>query len=239
MTQRPLKARRRTAARVAGATYLLTLATVMGVYYGLIWPLLGDADPTETARNILAHQTLFRLGIAGNVLYVIEVIVLAASLHVVLESVDRLLSLLATLGRLALAFVWLLISLNLFTALRLLTQTDFVRGLPPDQPPVLARLFLTGFDQYYVGLLFWSLGSMLVAWLFLRSRSVPRALSWFGILTSAWAAFCTVSLFVFPDFSKIVGLSWFDVPMVLFEVALGVWLLARGLRAPTDVAVEP
>jgi hypothetical protein len=81
------------------------------------------------------------------------------------------------------------------------------------------------------------------AWLFLSSRYIPRALAAFGILTSAWAAACTLCLFVSPDFAKVVDLTWFDVPMVLFEVALGVWLLSRGLRvaalAPTDAGAVP
>jgi hypothetical protein len=43
---------------------------------------------------------------------------------------------------------------------------------------------------------------------------------------------CAFTFIVFPHFEATVGASWFDVPMFLFELALGFWLLFKGLRAP-------
>jgi hypothetical protein len=227
----------RRAAKVAGAAYLISLATVVGITYGVIAPLIAKVDPVQAARNILANETLFRVGILGNLLYSLEIVVLSGALYVVLKPVDPLLALLATLSRLALAFTWLVISLDLFTALRLITQPEYAHILPPDQLPVLARLFLSGSDPYYVGLLFWCLGSTLAAILWFRSRYIPRPVAAFGFLASAWGAGCTLVLYVFPGFREVVDPDWFDVPMVFFETALSVLLLVRGLRSPA-VAVE-
>ncbi len=96
--------------------------------------------------------------------------------------------------------------------------------------PVQARLYLSGFDQYYVGLLFWSLGATVGAYLWLKARYVPSALAALGILASAWCAVCTSALLISPGFSKVVNLWAFDMPMVLFEIALSLLLLFRGLR---------
>lgn len=222
----------RKAARIAGLIYVLSLVTVISVTYGIVSPVVTGADPGQIAQNILAHETLFRAGIAGYLLYCIEVLVLAAALYVVFRTVDPLFALLLALGRLIHGVTWLLITIDRFTALRLLTQTEFADGLPPDQLPVLARLYLSGFDQYYVGLLFWALGSTVGAWLWLRSRYAPRGLAAFGILASGWAVACTSIFFVFPSFQRLVGLSWFDVPLVLFEVLLGLLLVFRGLPSP-------
>jgi hypothetical protein len=212
--------------------------TVIGVTYGVVTRVLGHLDPPRMAQNILAHETLFRIGIAGNLLYAIELVVLAAALYVVLRAVDPLLALLAALGRFLHAVVWLLISLNLFGALRLVGRPEYA-AVPPDQRAALARLLLSGFDPYYVALLFWSLGSTLAAVLWLRSGWVPRALAAFGILASAWAAFCTCCLYINPHFDTIVDLNWFDVPLVLFEVALSLRLLVRGLRPPGRAVDRP
>jgi hypothetical protein len=225
-----------TAARVVAIALLLSLVTVVGVTYGVVVPVLGHADPPRMAQNILGHETLFRVGIAGYVLYVIELLVLAAGLYMVLGAVSRLLALLAAVGRLLQALVWLVVPMNLFAALRLLSQPAYA-AFPPDQRAVLARLFLTGFDQYYVALLFWSLGSTVAAVLWLRSSYVPRWLAVFGIVASAWAVACTCCLFVDPKFGTIVDLSLFDVPLVLFEIAVGLRLMARGLR-PLGQAVD-
>jgi len=228
----------RKASRVYAVALLLSLATVMGVTYGVMTRVLGGLDPSRMAQNILAHETLFRVGIAGNLLYAVELLVLAAAVYVVLRVVDPLLALLAALGRLAHAVVWLFISLNLFAALRLLGQPEHA-AVPPGQRAALARLLLSGFDPYYVALLFWSLGSTVAAVLWLRSGWVPRALAVFGILASAWAAFCTCCFFIAPGFRTFVNLSLFDVPLVLFEVALGLRLIVRGLRSRGRAADQP
>ena len=120
--------------------------------------------------------------------------------------------------------------LNLFTALRLLSHPEYA-GIPSDQLPVLARLFLSGFDQYYVGLLFWSLASGVGACLWLRSRYINRVLAAFGVLASVWCVGCTIALLISPGFSKTVNLWLFDTPMVLFEIILSFLLLVRGLRS--------
>jgi len=219
----------RKAARIAGLLYVLTLVTVISVTYGVLAPVTSEADPGQVARNVLAHETQFRAGIVGYLLYGLEGLVLAAALYVVLRTVDPLLALLTALGRLVHSVIWLLISLDLFSALRLLTRPEYTNGLPPDQLPVLARFYISGFDQYYVGLLFWALGSTVGAWLWLRSRYAPRGLAVFGVLASGWAVACTSIFLVFPSFQELMGLSWFDVPLVLFEILLGLLLLLRGL----------
>jgi hypothetical protein len=58
-----------------------------------------------------------------------------------------------------------------------------------------------------------------------------------GVITSAWCVICAFAFIVFPHFDAMVNADWFDVPMVLFEMALGVWLLFKGLR-PSGTA-EP
>ncbi len=239
MTTGSLEGSRRAAARTAGAAYLLSTAAVVSVNFAIFERLLVPGDAPQTARNILAHETLFRVGIAGQLAYCVGVLVVSAALYVVLAAVNPLLALLAAAGRLVHGFTWLLVSLNLFTALRMLSQPDYARALPPAQLPVLARPYLWGFDQYYVGLLFWSLGSAVAAYLWLRSRYVPRALAAFGILASAWAAGCTSALLVFPGFPKVVGLWWFDVPLALFEITLSVLLLVRGVGPPRLARGEP
>lgn len=69
----------------------------------------------------------------------------------------------------------------------------------------------------------------------LKSRYIPRSLAAFGFATSLWCLACAVVFIVLPSFADIVNLWWFDLPMGLFDIALSVWLLVRGLaRAATD-----
>jgi hypothetical protein len=149
---------------------------------------------------------------------------------VILKPVSQNLALLAAFGRMVHGLTWLLVTLNLFTALRLLSNADYSRAFGPDQLPALARLYLSGYDAYYVGLLFWALGATVGSYLWFKSNYIPRALAAFGIIASAWCAACTLVLCIFPDFSKVVNLWLFDSPMAIFELALSFWLLFKGLR---------
>ncbi|HKS72094.1 MAG TPA: DUF4386 family protein, partial [Terriglobales bacterium] len=88
------------------------------------------------------------------------------------------------------------------------------------------------FDSYYVALLFGALASTLCAYVWFRSRYIPRWLAVYGLITSLFCVGCTVSLYIFPHFEKIVNLWLFDAPMGFFDIALSCWLLIKGLRPP-------
>lgn len=231
-----IDAAQRKAVRIAGVAFLLTMAIVIAVNFGINMRLLVAGNATDTARNILAHERLFRIGLAGNLIYSAGLIILLSALYVVLRKVDEGLALLAAVCRLVFAATWTLVVLNGFSALRLLHGADYLRPLGLDGAQALARFYLSGFDQYYVGLLFYGLASTACSWLWLRSRYVPRALAAFGLIGSAWCVACTLLLYVFPNFPKTVNLWWFDTPMVLFEMGLGIWLLAKGLAEPDSAS---
>jgi hypothetical protein len=227
------------AAKTVGLLLLLAPMTIMAVSYGIIWPLVSGLEAPQAARNIVTHEALYRVGLVGNLFYAVELVVLSAAIYVLLRPVDPLLALLAALGRLFHAITWVVICVNLFASLRLLTDAEYAGAIPAGELHVLARLFVSGFDRYYIALLFWSLGTMVAAWAWLRSGAVPRVLAAFGVVSSVWAVFCTVSLFLFPAFPNIVHLAWFDVPMLVFELAVGALLFFRGLPHNAHVAEWP
>lgn len=232
MTISPIDNSQRTAARVAGLAYLITFATVVSVNFGIHDRLIVDTS-AETARNILAHERLFRIGIAGDLIYCAGVVVLLTALYVILRPVNRGLALLAAFWRLVFVLMWLVMALHLFDALRLISGADYLRAIGPEQLQALARLDLgTRFDYYYVGLLFGSLASTACGCLWYKSRYIPRALAAFGVISSAFCVACTLVFYIFPGFDKIVNLWWFDTPMGLFDIALSFWLIFKGLRPP-------
>jgi hypothetical protein len=227
----PIDDSQRTAARVAGFAYLITFATVVYVNFGIHDRLIVENNAAETARNILAHERLFRIGIAGDLVYCGGVVVLLTALYVILKPVNGGLALLAAFWRLVWVMMWLVMTLDLFDALRLLAGADYLRAFEAERLQALARLYLdTRFDAYYVGLLFGALASTVCGDLWFKSRYIPRALAAFGVISSAFCAACTFVFYIFPNFDKIVNLWWFDTPMGIFDIALSFWLLFKGLR---------
>lgn len=231
MTTSTINKSQRKAARVAGLAYLITFATLVYVNFGIFDPLIIENNATETAQNILAHEQLFRIGIVGNLIYCLGVVVLLTALYVILKPVSRGITLLATFWRLIWVLMWLVMTLNLFDALRFLGDDNYLRAFEGDRLQALARFRLaSSVDYYYVGLLFGAFASTLSGYLWLKSRYIPRALAVFGMISSAFCVACTLIFYIFPNFDKIVNLWWFDTPMAIFDIVLSFWLLFKGLR---------
>ncbi|MGD0507708.1 MAG: DUF4386 domain-containing protein, partial [Terriglobales bacterium] len=117
----------RKAARVAGFAYLFTLAPVVFAQFCIQDRLIVGGHVAETARNIMAHETLFRIAIACDLIFCAGVVVLLAALYVILKPVNRSLALLAAFWRMAYVLTWVLMTLNLFDALRLSRGAEYLR----------------------------------------------------------------------------------------------------------------
>ena len=76
MTLRTIEPAQRKAAKVAGFTCLITMAIVVFANFGIHERLMVAGDAAATARNIVAHQTLFRINIACFLVYCVGLVVL-------------------------------------------------------------------------------------------------------------------------------------------------------------------
>src|SRR5437870_8714369 len=221
----------RTAAKVAGWSGLLTFAIVVFGNYVLLNPLVVPGDAAATAQNILAHQTQFRITVVCFLTYSLGVVVLLSALYVILKPLNPGLALVGALSRLVFAFLWLLSTLNMLSALRLLSNANYLQVFEPDRLQALAKLHLgANFDDYYVGLPFFGLAATICAWLWIESNYIPKGLAIFGVISSGWCVLCAFVFLIFPHFNKIVNDWWFDFPMAVFELVLSFWLLFKGLK---------
>jgi hypothetical protein len=231
MTISAIDESQRKAAKVAGSVCLVTMAVVIFANFGIHARLMVAGNAAATAQNIMAHERLFRIGIACGLIYGAGLVVLLTALYVILKPVSPGLALLAAFWRLVYALMWILMTLNLFEALRLLSGGEYLRVFEAERLQALARLYLGGrFDVYYVGLLFYALASTVCSYLWFKSHYIPRALAAWGVIASVFCAACTFLFIIFPNFARVVNLWWFDSPMGIFEMALSVWLLFKGLR---------
>jgi Domain of unknown function (DUF4386) len=222
----------RIAARVAGLTGLITVVIVVFGNYALLGPLIVAGNATATAQNIIAHETQFRLALTCFLLYSAGVVVLLTALYVILKPVNQGLALAGAIFRLVFAMLWLLSTLNMLGALRLLGSATYLKIFEPDRLQVLARLNIAAnFDDYYVGLPFFGLAATVCAYLWLKSNYIPKGLALFGVISSAWCVICAFVFLIFPGFNKVVNDYWFDSPMALFEMIVSFWLLFKGLKS--------
>src|SRR5207249_1535504 len=127
MITRTIDSSQRTAEKVGGVAGLLTFAIVVFGNYVLLNPLIVPRNAVHTARNILAHQTQFRVALACFIAYGIGAIVLLTALYVILAPVNRGLALVGALFRLVFATLWLIAPLNSLAALRLLGDASYLK----------------------------------------------------------------------------------------------------------------
>lgn len=222
----------RTAAKLAGFLYLIQMAS--GVF-GEIFvrrQLMVRGDAMQTFTNIAASERLFRTSIVTDLLTYATVILLAWALYVVLKPINRNVALLAVFWRLAenaLAAGTVAFS---FVALRLFANTDYLRVFDGQQLAVLARLFLGGQGAGLgIAFIFCGLGTAAFSYLWLKSRYIPRALAAWGIFSSLLLSVGGLTVMVFPRVGTALGLTYM-MPMGIYEVGLGLWLLFMGLREP-------
>src|SRR6266446_10647227 len=133
MTTDKIDNAQRTAAKVAGIAGLLAFALVVLGNYVLLEPLVVPRNAAETARNILAHETQFRLALICFITYRIGAIVLLSALYVIFAPVNRGLAFAGALFRLVFAILWLIAPLNSLAALRLLGDASYLKVFEHDR----------------------------------------------------------------------------------------------------------
>ena len=227
----------RRAARVVGVVYLFALVFGMFAEYYVLGQLVADDNAVETARNIMVHERLFRLGIASNLMIFAGDVVLITALYVVLERVNRNLALLATFFRLIETTILVVAVLNDFDVLRALSGAEYLRSTEPERLAVLARLSIGSHGSAYnVALILFGCGSSVFCYLWLKSRYIPKLLAGWGLFASALVGVCVFAFIVFPEVRNVVTIGYYTGPIFVFELAMGLWLLFKGIRPRSNVS---
>jgi len=220
-------------ARVVGFSYVFALVpSIFAEFY--VSGRLISGDAIVTAQNIIAHERLFRLGVASNLLVFAADVVMVTALYIVLERVNRRLALLATFFRLIETTILIVAALNDFYVLRLLSGASYLTIVNSDELAALARVSIGAHGSAYgVALLLFGFGSSVFCYLWLRSGYIPKLLALWGLLASAWIGICAFTFIVFPELEKVITIGYYGGPIFLFELTIGLWLLFKSIRQGT------
>jgi len=220
-------------ARIAGFLYLLLM--IAGPLRLMYIPstLFVHGNASATANNIAAHETLFRLGIVGDLFCGTIVIFVALALYRLFKGVDQNLAVLVViLGGVLPAAIDFCTVLNDAAALILVRGADFLSVFDKPQRDALAMLFLRMHDQeMFAAMIFWGLWLIPLGILVYRSRFLPRFLGvWLIVNGFAYLANSFAGLLL-PHYANAVGN--FIFPALTGEVAFVLWLLIRGAKEQT------
>jgi hypothetical protein len=218
-----------TYARIAGVLFLLTiLAGGFGEVY-VPSKLIVSGDATATAKNIIALNSLFRMGFAFYLVEAVCDIALALILYVLLRPAHKELALLAAFFGLVSTALFGVAELFYFAASLILGGANYLKTFSPDQLNTLA-LFSLKLYGYGGGIfmVFYGIASILRGYLIFRSGYLPKALG--VLLALAGLGFITKNFVLV--LAPVYASDLFLLPMSLTVVSLTVWLLVRGVDVP-------
>jgi hypothetical protein len=217
-------------ARTAGVLYLIIIICGLFAEVGVRSQLIEPGDPAATAQNIIGSPMLFRAGLAADVVMFTADVALAIVLYQLFKPLNRTLSMLAAAFRITQTAVIGLNLLNMFQAVRIVDDADYLNVFADGQADALALLYLDAHKYgYLLGLAFFGASTLVIGYLALASRQMPRPLGVLLGLAGAGYLVDTFSFLLIPGYdgsaSPIVL-----APALIAEVWFALWLLTKGDR---------
>jgi hypothetical protein len=227
MTERIAEASPRLRARMAGVLYLIAGMTFSYADGSAGGKLVVYSDAAATAHNILANETLFRLGFAAALISAVCYITVTLLLYDMLKPVSRSVSLLAAFFSLMGCTIQALSSLFHLAPLVVLGGEQYSGVFKAEQLQALALMLLRLRAQASsIYMVFFGWYCLLIGYLIFRSTFLPRILGVFmAIAGLSYQLFLSPPLasYLFPYVVKPAG--------ALGELSLILWLLVIGVNA--------
>jgi hypothetical protein len=217
---------RTTNARIAGFTFLAYIAA--GIAYMVLFrrAAAGEGIAARLA-TLAAHADDLGILVLLALGQCFSAIVLAVTLYALTRDEDSDLALLGLVCRLAEGIIGAVSIPATLTLFWLATQGE---GAPDSTAGHALAAYLLR-DDAVLTATFFAVGSTAFTYLLLRGRMIPIPLAWLGLLASALLVLALPLRLAgwVPD--SLAMIIW--LPMLAFEVPLGLWLLTQGLATPS------
>jgi hypothetical protein len=225
MTERTAEALPSRKGRIAGLFYLLMMLSgglATFARNGLV--VAGDA--TATATRILAHEPMYRLGYAGDLLVVANYVVVTALFYDLFRPVNRRVAVLAAFFALVGCAIQGFACFFELAPLVALGGARYLSVFTEPQLQALAFLSLKLYGQAYsVALPFFAFYGLVIGYLIFKSTFLPRFLGVMMVVAgSSWLTFLS------PSFGARI-LNPYLLVLGVGEGLLTLWLIVFGANA--------
>src|SRR5262252_6540466 len=195
------------AARTAGFIYLSMIIVAPFCLLYIPSKLIVHGNAAATADNILAHETLFRLSIFGDLIGQVIFICLGVAFYRLLRDVNKTWALLLFGFVLTSAAVCFLNVINDIAALLLFRGGEFLSVFDKPQRDALAMFFLRLYNYgQFIAEIFWGLWLFPLGLLIYRSGFIPRLIgAWLMINCFAWIVLSLTALFSQQNYNALFG----------------------------------
>ncbi len=217
-------------ARFAGVLYLIIAVAAIFAHFVIPEQFIVPGNAAATAANIAANETTFRLGAVGSELIILlSEIVLSVVLYVLLKPVNKTLSLIAAVSRLAMTTIHGLNLLNYYFVFKLLNGADFLTAFGPEQINALVTLFLDAHSiGFTIGVAFLVPHVLILGYLIVQSGYFPKLLGFLFIAAGVGYLFDTAGLLLVSGYTTTPG--FIAAIIAIAEIAFPIWLLVKGVN---------
>jgi hypothetical protein len=211
-------------ARIAGVFYLVIIAFALFAYLHVRGQLIHPGDMARTAADLVAHETLYRLGFSAAVIVVVSNLPLGWIFFELFKVGQPRLALLALLFILAAAVLEAANLSNYIAPLFTFTLPEY-RAFEPLQQQALARGAIRMFGYgFSVSLTFFGVFCALLGCLILRTKLFPALLG--ALMLAAGATYWIENFSQFLALPDIPHLGWVTL---VAESAMALWLVGVGV----------
>jgi hypothetical protein len=217
-------------ARIASVLYLIITVAAIFAHFVVPEQLIVPGDSAATAVNITNSETLFRVGLVGSELIILlSEIVLSVVLYVLLKPVNKTLSLVTAVSRLAMTTIHGLNLLNYYFVLQLLKGSDYLAAFGQEQVNALVTLFLDAHSiGFAIGIAFLVPHVLILGYLIYQSGYFPKALGILFIAAGFGYLFDTIGILLVPSYTTTPGLI--AMIIAIAEISFPIWLLIKGVN---------
>src|SRR5437764_10949604 len=200
MIERIAETSPRLKARVAGGLWLTCI--VAGVFgFVAASALIAGDDAAATAKNILANESLFRLGFAADLISGVSYVGVTALLYYVLKPVSRSLSLLAAFFGLAGVAIGGASWVIHLAPLLLLHGDQYLTAFTTSQLQAMSLAALKLQLQVFpIGMVFFGIQCISIGYLVARSTFLPRILGILLAIGGTCYVIASFANFLIPSF---------------------------------------
>lgn len=218
-------------ARMAGLLYFIYFATsvIANIFGRFVF-----VDATTTLKNIMAHESQFRIGFVISLFSVVFFLLAAWYLYVLLKPVNRNNALLLLLFNAVGFAIWCLSTLHLYDSLLILSGADYIKGFQPEQLQAQAMLFINlrkggaVIAQIPYGVWLFPLG-----YLVFKSGFLPKTLGILLIADCFGLLIYVFQYFLLPGY-EVLSYPCLAISFIA-ELSLTMWLLIKGVKEPNPI----
>jgi len=229
-------------ARIGGVVYLAII--VLGIFGEAFvrGTLVVSGDATATANAIAASESLWRVGITGDLLMHVLDLPMILLLYILLRPVSETLALLATFLNLIQTAVLVANKLNLLAPILLLGNAGGLDAFSPEQLHALSYLAIKAHGYGFgVGLIFFGFACLCRGYLIFKSGYFPRILGVLMALAGLSYLSNSLALLLAPALASALFPAVL-VPAFVGELSFALWLTFKGANLQQwarSVAMRP